>query len=372
MNRRDVDPGQLHGGALDDWYRRTPEEIEEERRLRSKQAYEEFFGGSAPPPRRPSVDERDLVWIEDADGRIRGVDLVEADAAIPGLASGGDKQPDSWQEARVAQPRMRVTDVLPPVRQGATQGRTPIGPAVEGLPQAPGAPGSFFADSAVFGGDYFNPSWPSPLDRVQPVGRDRYLLNDGKSIVSADEVERIHAEQQRRTKGEEFAPSPYANAVDRLADGQIPLASQLEKGKWERDPTCHPYGGWEIDAGWSYYPKRTQDYEQQVTGARGVDYVVRSPGKRPVKFDGCGIDDPRRPLKEAKGPGYEGLLARAIRSTFGHFVIGGLAGQAERQRNVAGKSPIDWSVAEKPVADQFKDDEVRFHGLNIRHVPARQ
>jgi hypothetical protein len=44
MAYRRVDPAKLEGEDLDIWYRRTPDEIEEERRLRADEAHEEFFG----------------------------------------------------------------------------------------------------------------------------------------------------------------------------------------------------------------------------------------------------------------------------------------------------------------------------------------
>jgi hypothetical protein len=242
MIRRQVDPAQLKDEELADWYLRSPEELDENRRLREQEEYELFFG--------------------------------------PIRVSGSEDLAGSWRDARVAQPRTRTTDVpLPapnPVRDRA-RGAAPV----DGAPPAPGEPGGFFGTSPMIGGDYFNSDLPPPLNRVQPsVKRGRYVLSDGR-IVSAEEVERIYAEQRRRAGGEELEPSPYARAVDRLADGQIPLASQLEKGKWERDPTCHKYGGWEVDPIYPTYQRHSQDYEAQVTGARGVDYVSAFLERRP-------------------------------------------------------------------------------------------
>lgn len=333
MTRRQMNPAELKGDQLANWYVRSPEEIDEERRAREEEEYQAFFG-----PLRLDDPER---------------------------LSG------SWQEARSAQPRAKTADV--PLRTpNPVRDRARGGAPVNGTPATSGEPGAFFATSPIVGGDYFNPDLPPPLNRVQPsVKRGSYVLSDGR-IVSADEVERIYAEQGRRARGDDVAPSPYARAVDRLPDGQIPLASQLEKSKWERDPTCHPYGGWQIDPGYRYYPKASQDYEFQVTGARGVDYVVRPPGKKAVKFDGCAVASPDRHLQEAKGPGYDGLLTRGFRSIFGDWIMDGLAGQARRQREVAGDRRVVWSVAEKPVVERFgADGKRRFNAVDVRHVPAR-
>ena len=320
MAYRQVSPAELEGEELADWYRRTPDEIEEERRLRRQEAHDEFFG----------------------QGR--------------------------WQEARVGPPPARPLPIRPAPPE------TRAAPQVGGAPPPPGAPGSFFGtyEPLPYSSAYL-PGLPPPLNRVEATRPmpSMYQLSDG-SIVSVQELERIHAEQQRRMRGEELLPSPYARAVDRWQDGQIPRPSQLEKGTWERDPTCHPYGGWEIDPGFSYYPERTQDYEEQVTGARGVDYVVRLPGaKRGVKFDGCDVVSPKHPLQEAKGPGYAGLIERAWKSTFGGFLFTGLQGQAQRQTDAAHGRPIYWFVAEKPAVKTFKKDIVETRPIEVKHVPAR-
>jgi hypothetical protein len=45
MPRRPVDPAVLHGAALEAWYRRSPAEVEEERRAVARERREAFFGG---------------------------------------------------------------------------------------------------------------------------------------------------------------------------------------------------------------------------------------------------------------------------------------------------------------------------------------
>ena len=167
MIRRQVDPGQLRGSALDEWYRRSPDEIEAERRIREDAEYEAFFG---------------------------------------------DRQASrSWQEAKTAQARR------PPVqeRPSPVRDRAKVASPVDGMPVRPGEPGGFFAEASTLGGDYFNPNFPEPLNHVEPVGRDS---------------------------------------------------------------------------------ERTKRYEKQITRAPGLDYVVRIPGRPAVKFDGCGVWDPKRPL----------------------------------------------------------------------------
>ncbi len=156
-----------------------------------------------------------------------------------------------------------------------------VGPYVDGAaPQPVGGRGGFF-DSyhPVWNGELgwgYVPALPQPLFTVAPTAGGKYQLGDG-SIVSGSEVEKIYAEQRRRMRGED-EPEPPAlirGSVNRLRNGQIPLANQLTAGGAEADPSCHPDGGWELDPGYRYYPERTQRYENQVTRAPGVDYVVR-------------------------------------------------------------------------------------------------
>ena len=183
------------------------------------------------------------------------------------------------------------------------------------MPQPPGALGSFFGTHST---QYVNPTVPAPLDRVEPslVVRGRYRLSDG-TTVNAAEIERIYAEQRRRARGEdEFEPAAYVRVGDRLKDGRVPRAEELAKGEREVDRTCHPNGGWEPDPYFKHYSQRTQEYEDQIAQAPGLDYVVRNPGEKPVKFDGCAVWDPRHPLLEAKGPGYVAVINAGERYGF--------------------------------------------------------
>ncbi|WP_293907066.1 hypothetical protein [Phenylobacterium sp.] len=243
------------------------------------------------------------------------------------------------------------------------------------MAQAPAATGRGFfgryppAMNPALGPAYF-PGLPSPLNFVEPQVGGWFQLGDGSVANNATEVERLYAEQQRRMQGKD-APEPraYARAENRLRDGEIPLASQLKKGERELDPTCHPNGSWELDPGYSFYPQRTQDYDAQITHARGVDYVVRNPGEKPVKFDGCAVWDPRHELLEAKGPGYAALLDRAWRSTFGKLVEGALYGQGDRQVRAAQGQPIDWYFAEEPAKARLKT--VIPKPIELQYTPAR-
>ena len=45
MIKRQMDPAQLSGKALADWYQRTPDEIQDERNQREQEEYDAFFGG---------------------------------------------------------------------------------------------------------------------------------------------------------------------------------------------------------------------------------------------------------------------------------------------------------------------------------------
>ena len=55
MPRQQVDPARLEGDALRRWYLRSPEEIEEQRRLAAAERYAEFFDGSPARARQTNV-----------------------------------------------------------------------------------------------------------------------------------------------------------------------------------------------------------------------------------------------------------------------------------------------------------------------------
>lgn len=242
MGYRRVNPAELDGEELETWYRRTPDEIEEERRLRADQAYDEFFG----------------------DGR--------------------------WQEARVRQPVPPPAPARPEVLGGALQ---------PGEPVQPGAPGSFFGTYAPLPNPRLGPGYytrlPPPLNRVEPSGLQpgRFVLSDG-STVTAAELERIHAEQAQRMSGEDEEPvATRVRRVDRVAFGKIPDATTMALDEREEDPSCHPYGGWEREQPDPKRSQRSRDYEVQISRAPGLNYVVRAPDGTKVAFDGCAVWDPR-------------------------------------------------------------------------------
>jgi hypothetical protein len=191
-------------------------------------------------------------------------------------------------------------------------------------------------------------------------------------VKGVDEVERIHAEQQRRMRGEEDPePAAQVRAADRFGDGFIPGANQLEKGQREEDATCHPYGGWERDPGFSTNSKLSQRYETQITRAPGLDYVVRNPGQNPVKFDGCAVWDPRHQLLEAKGPGYAGLIEWSGRSPGVRRFRDESENQARRQAGAAGGRATEWHVAEPEAVPYFAGVLGPYPSIRLRQTPAR-
>jgi hypothetical protein len=344
MARTKVDPAALSGAKLEQWYRRTPGQIEEERRRDEEERYETFVGSIAA---KVSSGAR-------GHGQIHAV-------RQPGVR----RPPQPWQEAQLRRPARAPIPV-------------PIGPVAVGqrghCGSEPADEAGFFKGHTPFGSPPWYPTeLPPPLDSVEGslVGPGFWRLSDG-TVVRTHEVERIHAWQRDRLAGGDDArPWGKTREVNRLKDGVIPAASQLAKGEHEADPTCHPYGGWELDPGYARYPERAQRYERQITRAPGLDYVVRAPRSKPVKFDGCAVWSPRKELLEAKGPGYAGLLGRAWRSTFGHLMAEALQRQAKRQAGVAAERPIDWHAAEAEARQQFREPFKGVPSVNVLHTPAR-
>jgi hypothetical protein len=295
------------------------------------------------------------------DGALLGDESADDAALNEGGRSTG------WREARVRVP--------PPSRMLPAPTGPRVGPTNGGQTAiVSGELGGFFdtypsVPSPHLGEAYY-PGLPSPLNYVERMGGG-YRLGDGSLVSTGTELERIYAEQKARLEGRD-EPEPILNArsENRLRDGQIPPATQLMRGVRELDPTCHPFGAWELDPIYPSYSARTQRYENQVTRAPGVDYVVRNPGGRPVKFDGCAVWDPRRELLEAKGPGYAGLFDRGSRWGFATRVVEKLGAQAARQVGAAHGKPIGWHVAEPAAVETFRA-AIGLHPIGVVSDPAR-
>ncbi|WP_397397464.1 hypothetical protein [Phenylobacterium sp.] len=325
------DPSRLEGAALDRWYRRSPARIRAEREAARRAQYEAFFGPGG--------------GISEA---------IPEDGITSAPGSRADSRTNVLQFAR--------REPIPTTPTVVTTGGRPIlgVPPVTGAGWASGATESFFETYPAIPNPVLGPAYvtdlPKPLNLVTPRVSDWFELGDGRLVRGADEVERLFVEQRLRMSGED-KPEPPVKVLsdDRFRDGAIPRAEQLAKGEREIDPTCHVYGGWERDPTFSRYKAWTQDYEDQITQAPGLDYVVRNPLAKPVRFDGCAVWDPRRPLLEAKGPGYEALDRRARKSTFLRFIWNGVRDQARRQNNAARDRTVEWHVAEPAVVPTFRE-----------------
>jgi len=190
------------------------------------------------------------------------------------------------------------------VRPGGARIGAP--PPAGGL-AVPEPAGGFFDTHRVVPNPTFGPAYitdlPRPLNQVTPRPGQWFELGDGTLVKGADEIERLHAEHQRLMQGEEDPEPPSrVHSADRFRDGSIPSLAQLERDQREYDATCHPYGGWERDPSYPTNSERSRRYETQITRAPGLDYVVRNPGERPVKFDGCAVWDPKPSFSKLKAP----------------------------------------------------------------------
>lgn len=319
MGDRQVDPAELEGDELRRWYLRTPDEIEHERAQETQSRRDAFFGV----------------------GSVEKVRFLRPPAPPPVMV----------------RPAPVTRAAYPP-----------------GAPRKAGARSSFFGSYAPLPqSNTYVQRLPAPLDRVEQTlpMPGMYQLSDG-TMVSGPEVDRIYAEQKRRIAGADSPePKSRVRAVNRWKDGQIPLASQLEKGERELDPTCHPNGGWEHDPGFGKRSERSRRFETQVTGATALDYVVRNPGKAPVKFDGCAVSSPRHELLEAKGPGYESIIDAGNRYRFIKSIREGAKSQGQRQVGAAGGRPLDWYFAEQGALEFFKRHIPLRRRIQFIHTPAR-
>jgi hypothetical protein len=236
-----------------------------------------------------------------------------------------------------------------------------VGPSVDALggPAIGGPRPGFFGTQSyqpALGGYLTDLPWP--LNSVTPTPNPNWFdIGDGNR-VSRDEVERIYAEQQRRLKGQdkpEPQPASRLHVVNKWADGYVPRADQVANDERELDPTCSPYGGWERDLGYATNSAPSKRYQAQISHAPGLEYVVRIPGQKSVRFDGCAVWDPRHPLLEAKGPNYAPLIERARNSTFYPLMREKDITQPRRQADAAGTQRIEWHVAEPAAFNYFNE-----------------
>jgi hypothetical protein len=326
---RMIDPSELEGEELFDWYRRSPADVEAEREAARQAQYDAFVKSIRGAPSSPEA----------------------------GAIAGPGRSDDSDVDLIKAYYRPSGPFVAPPVMA------PPSGPQVGPSLDAHGGPAVGGPRSGFFGTHRYSPALgeyrtdlPFPLNSVTPKANPNWFELADQSLVQRDEVERIYAEQQRRLRGrDDVQPELRVHTIDNLPTGTIPRVEQVPKGERELDPTCSPYGGWERDAGFPRYSARTQRYEAQVTRAPGLDYVVRIPGQRPVKFDGCAVWDRRHPLLEAKGPGYAALLPKALEWGFFGSMAKGAVDQAGRQAGAAPNQRIEWHVAEPGALEYFED-----------------
>ena len=343
MRQRKIDPGLLEGEELNRWYRRSADEIEAKREAARMDRYNAFFAMS------------DEAYSSDSVG------TDQPDISASGREVG-------WREAKVS-----VPPPAPTLRPGGARTRFP--PAVGGVAGSVPAGGFFDTYRPTLNpalGPAFITDLPSPLNLVTPKAGGWFELGDGTLVKGVDEVELLHAEQGRRLRGAE-TPEPEARVrtADRYRDGMIPMVDQLEKGQREKDATCHPYGGWERDPGFPNNSPRSRQYEAQITRAPGLDYVVRNPGEKAVKFDGCAVWDSKRQLLEAKGPGYAELFKWSRRSPGMGFLPGKTESQARHQEGAARGRTTEWHVAEPGAVPYFADILSPYPSLRLRQTPAK-
>lgn len=354
--RKTVDPARLEGEELARWYRRTPAEIEADRAQSQQEAEAAFYRGVGTSEAGPHSDLADGEARDDGwgDGPASGRTWVQFDSNRYRATDGPPFAPIRLADASTFRLPPAVTKTPPRVS-------APLGPnaavPIDGRPSAPRPRrhGFFSRYTPVPfpDADVYVTSLPPPLNVVVPGVGGWFGLGDGSVVNDADELDRVYDEQQRRISVEdEPDPPPYTVPEDKLRDGQVPQAGQIAKGHRELDPTCHPDGGWEVDPNFPKYSKRAQEYQAQIVHTRGIDYVVRPPGGKPVKFDGCAVWDPRHQLLDAKGPRYAALMD----SIFGAFVFRKLSRQAGRQYEAARGAPIDWHFAERAAADRARPD----------------
>ncbi len=118
MPRTPLDPARLSGDALNRWFRRSPDEIETERRARDDERYNDFFSGaqaqgpgSGHPGVRTLASEDDALWVTNGYGGYRRIGPGGEDPLAPGRSNDrGDglpnnpASPEGFQQQEIGNP----------------------------------------------------------------------------------------------------------------------------------------------------------------------------------------------------------------------------------------------------------------------------
>jgi hypothetical protein len=96
-----IDPAQLDGDALTQWYLRSPDEIEQERQEAAAQRYRDFFGGNGGADQGPGLDAGFATPTQDIDPGLDGGYEASAKDTDPGF-SWVQVGPDRWSSVSSA------------------------------------------------------------------------------------------------------------------------------------------------------------------------------------------------------------------------------------------------------------------------------
>jgi hypothetical protein len=105
--------------------------------------------------------------------------------------------------------------------------------------------------------------------------------------------------------------------------------------------------------------ERALRYQEQITGLpRGLDVKLNG-----VRFDGCREADGT--MLEAKGPGYATFIAAPGVWRQWFKKLRDMKDQMQSQSEAAAGRLVEWHIAEKPVADFFRDYARKEHLSNV-------
>jgi hypothetical protein len=92
MANGQIDPARLGGDALTQWYLRSPDDIEQERRQAADQRYREFFGGNGGVDPPPGYDAESETPTQDIDTRRRDKTSILDSVGFRSVLTGGAVQ----------------------------------------------------------------------------------------------------------------------------------------------------------------------------------------------------------------------------------------------------------------------------------------
>lgn len=203
MPKKQLDPASLSGTALDDWYRRSPQEIEDARRAQDARYREIFTGSIRPDASPPQQEQKNRSLVENAK---QTLDYLHDGPPLPPAPRGVVASP-AWEAAVALQhaakmPRPSTLATFVPV----------VGPVWEMLADLQARNYTGAGVHAAAGGLDLLPA-TTALKGVRAADKGASLLNG--SFLTAQQAQKLMRDRGLTAAGEQSHHSVALNGMPR-------------------------------------------------------------------------------------------------------------------------------------------------------------